>query len=77
MPKNNFYISFGVWIIILPLLGIPSTWKSSLIFLSGLFLILVSLGPVILGKLQTKEKPKKTTGPAKLESKVPNNPEKL
>lgn len=59
MHKNNFYISFGVWITILPFLGIPGTWKNTLIILSGLFLILVSLGPVIMKKLQAKPKPKK------------------
>lgn len=57
--KNNFYISFGVWIAILPFLGIPGTWRNTLVALSGLFLILVSLGPTILKKLQTKPKPKK------------------
>jgi len=59
MRKNNFYISFGVWIIILPFLGIPSVWKNNLTLFSGIFLILVSLGPAILQKLQTKEKVKK------------------
>lgn len=56
--KNNFYISFGVWIAILPFLGIPGTWRNTLIFLSGVFLILVSLGPIILKKLQPKLKKK-------------------
>jgi hypothetical protein len=59
MHKNNFYISFGVWLVILPFLGIPGTWRNTLVFLSGFFLILVSLGPAILKKLQTKSKPKK------------------
>ena len=54
MHKNNFCISFGVWIAILPFLGIPGRWKSTLIFISGIFLILISLGPIILKKLQTK-----------------------
>jgi hypothetical protein len=59
MHKNNFYISFGVWIAILPFLGIPGTWRNTLVVLSGLFLILVSLGPVILKRLQTRSKSKK------------------
>jgi len=59
MHKNNFYISFGVWITILPFLGIPGTWRNTLVVLSGLFLILVSLGPVILKRLQTRSKSKK------------------
>lgn len=59
MPKNNFYISFSVWLVILPFLGVPIAWKNILVLLSGLFLLLVSLGPTILKKLQTKPKIKK------------------
>lgn len=58
MQKNHFYTSFGLWLIILPFFGIPGIWKEVLVFASGLFLILVSLGPVILIKLQSKSKPK-------------------
>ena len=54
--KNNFYISFGVWLVILPLLGVPIVWKNILVLLSGIFLILVSVGPIILKKLQSEEK---------------------
>ena len=59
MHKNNFYISFGIWIAILPFLGIPGTWKNILVTLSGIFLALVFSGPMILKKLQVKPKPKK------------------
>lgn len=58
MQKNHFYTSFGLWLIILPFFGIPGAWKEVLVFVSGLFLILVSLGPIILIKLQSKTKPK-------------------
>ncbi len=54
MYKNNFYISFGVWITIIPFLGIPGTWRNTLVFVSGIFFILVSVGPIILEKLQPK-----------------------
>lgn len=54
MHKNNFYISFGVWLVIIPLLGVPIAWRDSLVFLSGAFLILVSIGPIILKKIQPK-----------------------
>lgn len=57
--KNNFYISFGIWIAILPFLGIPGAWKNVLVTLSGLFLILVSIWPAIMKKLQTKPKSRK------------------
>ena len=43
----------------MPLLGIPGSWRNTLVFLSGIFLILVALGPVILKKLQPKQKRKK------------------
>lgn len=59
MHRNNFYISFGIWIAIIPLLGVPIVWRDTLVFLSGLFLVLVFLGPTILKKLQTKTKRKK------------------
>ena len=58
MHKNNFYISFGIWVAILPFLGIPGSWKNVLVSLSGLFLVVVFLGPIILKKLQPKSKPK-------------------
>ena len=54
MHKNNFYISFGVWLVIIPLLGVPIVWRDSLVFLSGAFLILVSIGPIFLRKIQPK-----------------------
>lgn len=47
----------------MPFLGIPGTWRNVLITLSGIFLILVSLGPTILKKLQAKPKPKKKNNP--------------
>jgi hypothetical protein len=56
--KESFYISFGVWLAIVPFLGIPGTWRNTLVTLSGVFLILVSLGPIILKRLQTKPKPR-------------------
>jgi len=56
--KNNFYISFGVWLVIIPLLGVPIAWRDTLVLLSGIFFILVSLGPTILKKLQPKTKKK-------------------
>jgi hypothetical protein len=59
MDKNNFYISFGIWIAILPFLGIPGTWRNTLISLSGIFLILISLGPTILKMLKPKTKTRK------------------
>lgn len=56
--KESFYISFGVWVAIVPFLGIPGAWRNTLVTLSGLFLVLVALGPILLKKLQTKPKAK-------------------
>ncbi|PIR40283.1 MAG: hypothetical protein COV33_00630 [Candidatus Zambryskibacteria bacterium CG10_big_fil_rev_8_21_14_0_10_34_34] len=66
--KNNFYISFGVWVTIIPFLGIPGTWRNILVFISGIFLVLVSLGSIIFKKLEidTKSKPNKKS--------IKNNP---
>jgi hypothetical protein len=68
--KSRFYVSFGVWIAILPFLGIPGAWKNALVTLSGLFLVLVSLGPTILKKLQSKPKQRR-----KKESPPTQNPD--
>jgi len=66
MYKNSFYISFGVWIAIIPFFGIPGTWRNVIVFVSGIFFILVSLGPIILRKLEVDTKPKKETPNDKL-----------
>jgi len=54
--KNNFYISFGVWITIVPFLGIPGVWRNILVFISGIFLVLVSLGSILFKKLEIDTK---------------------
>ncbi|NLE07304.1 MAG: hypothetical protein GX627_01690 [Parcubacteria group bacterium] len=59
MHKNNFLISFGIWITILPFLGVPGSWKNTLTFLSGIFLILVFSCPIVFQKLQIKPKIKR------------------
>lgn len=71
--KNNFYISFAVWLIIIPLLGVPIVWRDGLVFLSGLFLLLVSFGPAILKKLQPKVKTKRKQELPKEELRFSNN----
>ena len=59
MQKNNFYISFGVWLFVLPFLGIPDAWKNFFVALSGIFLIIIITGPTVLKKLQTKPRSRK------------------
>lgn len=72
MHKNNFYISFGIWIAILPFLGIPGFWRNTLVTLSGIFLALVFAGPIILKKLQFEAKPKRKKG-----TTISNNPDEV
>lgn len=57
--KNNFYISFAFWLMLLPFLGVPSLWRMWLTFFSGLFLVLVSLGSILLHKSQLKSRSKR------------------
>ncbi|MBN2094147.1 MAG: hypothetical protein JW740_02135 [Candidatus Zambryskibacteria bacterium] len=52
MHKSNFFISFAIWLIILPLLGIPGDWKNILMFLSGILFLLVLLAPIMTKKLE-------------------------
>ena len=54
MSKNSFYISFGIWIAILPFLGVPNTWKTVLIVLSGIAILVGNAAPIILKKVQSK-----------------------
>lgn len=54
MSKNSFYISFGIWIMIIPFLGVPNTWKTILTVASGIFILVVNGSPIILKKVQGK-----------------------
>lgn len=66
--RENFYISFAVWLCLLPFFGIPSTWKTGLMFASGVLLLLVNVGPIIFKNIQPKPKLRKR------QSKVQNAP---
>ena len=54
--RENFYISFGIWIALLPFLGIPSIWKNGLFVASGILLIIISTGPILFKAVQPKSK---------------------
>jgi hypothetical protein len=54
MSKNSFYISFGIWIAVLPFLGVPNNWKTILTIASGLLVVVVNAAPIILKKVQSK-----------------------
>lgn len=73
--KNNFYISFGVWLSVVPFLGVPNLWRNILIVASGIFLVIVFAGPIVLKKLQSKKpkKKKEIKVENKIDSSVPPN----
>jgi hypothetical protein len=52
--RSNFFISLGIWISLIPFLGIPRAWRDGLVVATGLFILVIFLGPIILKKLQTK-----------------------
>lgn len=70
MTKNSFYISLGVWLIIIPILGIPGVWRYRIIELTGLFLVIHSAWPAILKRVSQKPKVKKTKIEPSAEVKV-------
>ncbi|MBX4192480.1 hypothetical protein KW798_03270 [Candidatus Parcubacteria bacterium] len=43
MSKETSVILLGLWVIIVPQLGIPSPWRTLLLVLSGLALIIIGL----------------------------------
>jgi hypothetical protein len=48
--KNTFFL--GVFIFLIPFLGLPSSWKNALIIFSGLVLVLLSVKIVLPRKSQ-------------------------
>ncbi len=52
--RSNFYVYFGVWVALLPFIGVPGIWKTYLISVSGLIIVFYALLPAILKKLQAK-----------------------
>jgi hypothetical protein len=70
MTKNSFYISLGVWLIIVPILGIPGVWRYRIIELTGLFLVIHSAWPAILKRVSQKPRIKKPKVESKKEESV-------
>lgn len=59
MQKARILLFLGIWIVVLPYLGFPQTWKDILIILSGVGLI--SLSFMLYKEAKSKgEKEKKT-----------------
>ncbi len=43
MSKRNFLLFLGVWIIIIPLSGLPTSWKTGFLCLTGSALIALAI----------------------------------
>ena len=41
MSKEMTIIALGIWVIIIPYLGVPGSWRTGLLLISGLFIVLV------------------------------------
>lgn len=52
MTKEKIIISLGVWLIILPFLGFPDSWKTGLIIATGV--VVTYLGALVLRSAQSR-----------------------
>jgi hypothetical protein len=52
--RSNFYIYFGLWVAVLPFIGVPGIWKVYLTCISGLIIALHASSPMIIKRLQVK-----------------------
>ena len=41
MARKQSLLILGVWLMVLPFLGFPSSWKTSMLFLTGVALIII------------------------------------
>jgi len=71
--KSTFFL--GVFIFIIPFLGIPSFWKTVFIVLSGLFLIILSIR-IVLPKKEIKSRLRKEKFTPVFVESMPANPKK-
>ncbi|MEK7107568.1 MAG: hypothetical protein AAB537_02445 [Patescibacteria group bacterium] len=39
MPKSKKILMLGIWLILIPFLGVPTTWRTFLLYLTGFILI--------------------------------------
>lgn len=43
MKKRNLISILGIWVALVPLLGLPGTWKKYILIVSGLAIVVVAL----------------------------------
>jgi VIT1/CCC1 family predicted Fe2+/Mn2+ transporter len=51
--KKRFFMILGVWIMILPFLGFPNTWRKILFILTGVILIALAVSKSSKQKTKT------------------------
>ena len=69
--KRTFFL--GIFIFLIPFLGLPSSWKTILIVLSGLGLVALSV-KIIIPKKPTKTKGKKSRSAPMFVENIPVYP---
>lgn len=57
--KSTFFL--GIFVFLIPFMGLPTFWKTLLITLSGLALVFISI-KIPVSKKQTRSKPKRDRG---------------
>lgn len=68
MIKSKRTLLLGIFIFILPFLGVPTSWKTTLIILSGLALIALSLNITIPKKSTKRPRRKEKVTPVFVEN---------
>lgn len=43
MKKRNLISILGIWVALVPLLGLPGTWKKYILIVSGLTIVVIAL----------------------------------
>lgn len=60
---RNFYITLGVWLLIIPALGISGVWKNRLVVATGVLVLAESIWPILIKKVSVKPRVKKKPKP--------------
>ncbi len=56
MKKRTLTVVLGVWIALVPLLGLPNSWKNKLIVVSGILVVWAASGPSKITRQSTIRK---------------------
>ena len=55
MARKQSLLILGIWLMVLPFLGFPSSWKTSMLFLTGVSIIIIYIRnkTVVVAKNET------------------------